>query len=728
MAQPTASQVPPTAAAGASLPAHGRAVAASGVGLGVQAALAVAAFVLQFVALSQISGSALFIAVLGVVPWAATLVAAAFRRAAVVEDFELEAARREGESAARTIFESELDARPAARRLERVYKLLLPAAGVILGLGLALAGFALFRGAASGAAYEVRNARLAAGLYAGLAFLGFIAGRYLLGLSDAAGRGRTATDGRPFALLRGGAVYLLGTSLVLAATALAAGAAALGSDTVAAVLRYVLPLILLVVGVEVLLNLVLDLYRPRPAGAAPRPAFESRLLGLLASPGGAFKGIGQAVNYQFGFEVTRSWFWRVLSKSAIWLLLLGATLLVLLSSLVFVQPHEMALVTRLGRLDAEPLGPGLSLKLPWPLSSATRFPVGRVQVMAVGSHDSVEHAHQGSYLWTNQEAEEDKLLLVAASANVSDSAQIDGADATPGVSPTPADESAEAVEQNDPSRGGRAPAVALAAAELLVQFKIDEANLFDYATSSVRPDYRLRHMADAALQREMLAYDIDAAIGPARLTIAEAVATRLRDAVAQERLGIEILWVGLAGVHPPQAAAESFNSTAASEQLRRQQVQQGLRDQAQALVRAAGSVEAARRIVAEYDALERLRRDGDEADVERQEARLERLVQEAGGAAALELLRAREQRWRTQNEALGRSLIVPADFEASRGAPEYYMRRRYFEALAQALADKPKTVLGAGVEQLDTTFDQRQTFGIDQALGGDFEAAVDEQQ
>ena len=218
---------------------------------------------------------------------------------------------------------------------------MLPAASILLGVALGGIGFLQLQAALTlqGLPYSIQNARLVAGLFAGFAFAGFVLGRYLLA---------TAQRG-PGGLIRGGATYLIGTVYVFAVMALAAGAKALGTDAVNGVAMYVVPLFMLVVGVETLLNLVLDLYRPRAAGEQPRPAFDSRLLNLLASPGGVVRSLNEAINYQFGFEITRSWFWRLLSRSFVWLLLFGVGLLVLLSSLVLIQPQEMALVTRFGK-------------------------------------------------------------------------------------------------------------------------------------------------------------------------------------------------------------------------------------------------------------------------------------------------------------------------------------------------------------------------------------------
>ena len=698
-ATPKATAGPTAAETG--LLAQNRAGGAALLGLAMQLALAVVAFVLDVVANAQPGISVVVFASAGLIPWAAILTVSAFRRAATVEDYEVEAVRRGGEST-NTIFESELDARPAARRLARAHKLVLPAAAALLGLVLAANGFVHLRATLiyPGINYAIANARLVAGLFAGFAFAGFVLGRYLLGMSQ--GRQRAS-----WSLLRGGATYLIGTVYVFALMALSAGAKGLGSDAVNGVVRYVIPLVLLVVGVEVLLNLVLDLYRPRAAGETPRAAFDSRLLNLLASPGGVVRSLNEAVNYQFGFEITQSWFWRLLSRSLVWLVLFGVGLLFALSSLVLVQPQEMALVTRFGRLDPVPLKPGLRLKAPWPFSSVERYEVTRIQNMVVGSHDTLQTGV--NILWTNQHGHEEKLLVVAPTRG-------DVADASSATRPVSA-AGETPVETPVDAAGRAAPTVGLAAAEVFVQWKIDPDKLLDYAASSVRPDYRLRQMADAQVGRELLKYDIDTAIGPARVKIAADIEQKLRAAATRENLGVDVLWVGLAGVHPPREVAENFNLTAASQQQKQQAIEQGLRAQVETLTAAAGSVAAAERILAENNRLETLRRDrGEDAPAaDDQQAKLERLVQQAGGNAAAQLLVARRNRWQEQNQALGRSVLVPADYAAYLEAPAYYRQRRYLRIIADALADKDKTVITAGVEQLDVTFDNRQTIS---PLGG----------
>lgn len=684
-----------------------RAVSAAWWGLAMQALLAFVALVLGLVGspsagwTAPLSSVAMF-AALGVLAWLAILATTAFRRAKAMEDYELEAARRAGESE-RTIFATEADARPAARRLMRVYKWGLPVAAAVLGLFLAMHGFWGLKQALGPANYELQNARYLTGLFAGFAFVGFVLGRYLLGMSTQ----------RAWSLLRGGATYLIGTVYIFAVMVFAAGAAALGWDTANAIARYVVPAFMLLVGIELLLNILLDFYRPRSAEETARPAFDSRLLALLASPGDLVQSLNEAVNYQFGFEITRSWFWRLLSRSFGWLVLFGVLVLVLLSSIVVVEPHERALLTRLGSLQQEPLEPGVTFKLPWPLAMVDKYPVTRIEEMIVGSHDHIEHG--SALLWTNQHAGDEDLIIVAG-GDLADLPEINTvivpqvrSGRGPGglMQATALNPEQEAFVQQ-----GAAPSVALAAVEVVVQWKIDETKLVKFATRSDRPAQRLRQLASAALTREMLRYDIDTAIGVGRPQIARAIEQRLREAVAADDLGIQVVSVGVANVHPPQGVAEEFNSTAAFAQRGKQLLETGLQQQMAILTSAAGSVEAAEKIVAEHQRLEQLRmeyqqlrrqRDAGGASDEQvqealsllntQQAELERLIQRAGGQAGGRLLEARRERWEEENGAIAQAALQPVEYAAYQQAPRYYAFRRYLEILAQAMPDKRKFML-----------------------------------
>jgi Cation/multidrug efflux pump len=137
--------------------------------------------------------------------------------------------------------------------------------------------------------------------------------------------------------------------LLAVALGRAGGCPAVGADVGEPVgaldaVAHAVPIFTIIIGAETLLNVVLDVYRPRKPGEDPRPGFDSRLLGLLAAPDRIAENIGEALNYQFGVEVSRTWFYLLLKRW--WPGLIAVALLVAwgMTSLVVVEPHQRAMV------------------------------------------------------------------------------------------------------------------------------------------------------------------------------------------------------------------------------------------------------------------------------------------------------------------------------------------------------------------------------------------------
>src|SRR5690606_7562661 len=140
------------------------------------------------------------------------------------------------------------------------------------------------------------------------------------------------------------------------------------------------PILMVILGLETLLNFLLDVYRPRSPGTEPRAAFDSRLLGLISEPGGIAHSLQEAINYQFGCQVSQTWFYQLMERTLAPLVLVGVLAVWLLTCLVVVQPYERVIIERFGRqLDpGNPLGPGLHFKWPAPFELARRFNTGQL--------------------------------------------------------------------------------------------------------------------------------------------------------------------------------------------------------------------------------------------------------------------------------------------------------------------------------------------------------------
>ncbi|MEC8558716.1 MAG: hypothetical protein VXY94_01415, partial [Planctomycetota bacterium] len=139
----------------------------------------------------------------------------------------------------------------------------------------------------------------------GFAVIAFIFSRFVAGMSK-----QPAWQN-----LRGGAGFMVGNALVCLAIAIGVILTLFDNTGAMRVVSQIILVFMLAVAAETVLNFILNLYRPRRGGEVPRPAFDSRVLSLLAAPDSIVRSINEAVNYQFGFDITSSWGYQLLIRS-----------------------------------------------------------------------------------------------------------------------------------------------------------------------------------------------------------------------------------------------------------------------------------------------------------------------------------------------------------------------------------------------------------------------------
>jgi modulator of FtsH protease HflK len=355
-------------------------------GLILTVAVAVLALYAAFATRSfAVAGAALHL-VLGALVWGFVLLTAQREARAAAEALEaqrLEALAAEGRQA---LFNASSGAGPEVAGLDRFR------AGGHAVLTLLLSAAAIGGAVYLGWRYPLSEVRPSLGIAASLgaaAFVLLLLGRYAFALAR---RG----------LLAAGARRSLSSAGVSLIACLALAAQFKGLEQ-ADLMGYGLVAVEALLGVEGLLLLVLEVYRPRRRGEVPRPAFDSRLLGLLSAPSEVARSIARAVDYQFGFSLSETWLYQFSARWVAPVLLFMIGSFWLLSALVVVEPHQVVLLRRLGRLQAEPLGPGLHLKLPWPLDQTNRIEAKRLQEVSTGDH--LGEDHEGALLWTSQKKE-----------------------------------------------------------------------------------------------------------------------------------------------------------------------------------------------------------------------------------------------------------------------------------------------------------------------------------
>ncbi len=329
--------------------------------------------------------------VLGGVPiWFVTLLIFRQRELAALEALDLEELRREKEASGggEALFDEEggmgLGFRVAEARLHWMQRWLLPGFSLATAVYLAAAGVYFWRVLISvglrinsGPWPEFAQVPVAMVIVAIFMVGTVLFSRY------ASGMGRVSE----WQLLRGCGSYMLGNALAMMALLIALGVQQYAKQPAwEHTLAFIIPAFMVVLAVETLINFVLDIYRPRAPGTEPRAAFDSRLLGLIAEPGGIASSIAEAINYQFGFQVSQTWFYKLLERAALPLVVIGGLVLWGLTSIIIVQPYEHVIVERFGRQlnAADPLGPGLHFKLPWPIDVARTYNTGKLHEVHVG--------------------------------------------------------------------------------------------------------------------------------------------------------------------------------------------------------------------------------------------------------------------------------------------------------------------------------------------------------
>lgn len=695
-----------------------RAVAAALLGLAVQAAVALALGVLALVTVNPAVYAACWHAVGGLLLWLCLVVVYQQYKLERAEALEVEQlAERHG--AESSIFETSAEDLSVARnRLRRFIRWGLPlasllTAGYLIGIGGWITWWSVQQIDALAAISRTISPLLLGFIFAGIAFGCFVVSRYLAGMGKLT----------HWQLLRGGAAYLMGVALVSLLLTIAVGL----MDWVQWPIRYlalVVPVFMVVIGVEMALNFLLDLYRPRKLGEVPRPAFDSRLLGLLTTPESVAKTINEAINYQFGFEITRSWFWQLLSRAFGGLIVLGAVVILLLSCVVVVQPNEQAVVTTFGRLASQqPLAPGLHVKWPWPMGRARHYDVTTIR--SLKASDKAELKTDVPILWTNVHTVQDPVNFVVAAPRdlIIDAGTPDG------PAQPMADTERQLIQQT--------PSVSLVNVEIELHYRIRaDGGLMDYITSVARIEEiernrqaqgssaqalarlidqdkptahpLLENIAQTQVSQWLFAHDIDELIGSARSEGEAVLHERIQAAANEAKLGIEVVNVAIMSIHPPQAGevAAAFAEVVSAEQRRQRIIEQALAEQIRIMAEVAGSTATARRIVDQVEQLEQSRRDGAASQqLADQELALEQLLRDAGGEAATQIADARAYRWQRENSERGNAVLFDAQIKAYDEAPRLYRARKHLDVLARGMAEARKYLLLTDRDDLILRFD-----------------------
>ena len=626
-------------------------------------------------------------------------------RAEELETTELKRAREAGTSGA--IFEVDGEELLIEQiRLKWLLRWMLPATTVFISLVLLLGHF-LFWGwpldfdVVFGplGVERTQEATVVMWFVVGVGFLCFLCARYAMALSR-------LPDWR---LLRAGASYMSGNALACLALAIAL----MASTTIEwaePLLAVIVRIALVVLGVELAVNFVFDFYRPRGAGMVHRPSFDSRLLGLTSEPGGIAKSIADAVNYQFGFEVSSTWFYQLLQRWMFPIMVVTFVAVLALTSIVVVDADELAVVERFGSLTdrRDVLTPGIHVKWPYPIDIVHRAPVKRISELVIGEATEEEHPeHQKkAILWTEAHEYVPELMLLLASKQ----------DESPEGSDNDAEEGAFGTES---------VAVSLVMVSMPIQYRIKDVHSYLY--SYEEPVKLLEEVAYQYLSDFAASVDIDELIGPGRERFNEELGQLIQDRLDELEVGIEIVFVGLRGVHPPakDQVAATFQNVIAAQTNMAATIHAAEGEARRLLTNVAGSEARAKALDPAIQARDSLRSDpnADRQALNEAEQTVkdflvgnpEKDIAPLSGDASAMISEARSVASARISNAATKALRFSADMAAFEVAPELYKQRKWLELFSDLSAIRKYLIVG-DPENVLIEYETSEQGGLDRVL------------
>ncbi len=311
-------------------------------------------------------------------------------------------------------------------------------------------------------------------------------------------------------------------------------------------------------GVELILKFVSEFYRPRRQGEAEVPLYESRLLGVVTEPGGVARNVAAALNYQFGFEVSDAWFYRVLEKILLPLIVIAGVCFWLQTCIEEIGPDEKGIRTRFGAVvSSDALHSGVYAKLPWPLANIRTFPVHKVQKMPIGYRPGGEDEQNRA--WQNIP----EKLRGDPTARVITWNKAHNAKETNFVVPSGRKQQVGLSEVQAVKTEVSLPvSVYFIAASIPLYFKVED--LYNYFYQHEDANETLRKVAMREVTRFLAHGDFFDLLTKRREEAAEALRSKIQESANRQKLGVDVVFVGLQGMHPPVQTGEAFNKVVAA--------------------------------------------------------------------------------------------------------------------------------------------------------------------
>jgi modulator of FtsH protease HflK len=496
-------------------------------------------------------------------------------------------------------------------------------------------------------------------------------------VSFAFSRYATGTSAEPASkALRGGGSNMLSFSLIAIAIAVMLAFKFFQYDTPIRIITRVVPYIMLIIGGEIVVSQIFDIYRPRFTGQYHMPAFDSRLLSAINEPGGILHTAAHTIDYQFGFKVSQTWFYKLLEKAILPLVLFMMIAMYLLSCFVVVNPGQQAVIEYFGSFDKGKLaGPGLNFKLPWPIEKAYIYDTDRIQQIHVGYQEKEEDQNQDEIsrkplLWGEKHYEYEYRLLVAT----------------------------DRVEHSDE---GVVP-VSIVIAAVPIQYRIKDLQAYVYnhndpvgLLESICYRELVRYGANARVETEAFGDEVktDSLLGAGRGEAAEKLKESIQKRSDEIGLGVDIVMVGLQGVHPPLEVAKEYEQVIGSIQKRQATILDALAIKNKTMTELGGGIGQVDRLYEMAVEFQAKKTTAGQDELKRMARELDEAFAGASGEIFKTLSESRSYAYDKSETARAEGERFASQILAFREAPKIYLQQLRLQTLEETLQDIRKYVV-----------------------------------
>ena len=353
-----------------------------------------------------------------------------------------------------------------------------------------------------------------------------------------------------------------------------------------------------------------------------------------------------------------------------------------MSCIVIVSPNEEAIIEHFGNpLDeagqVRHIGPGPALKWPWPIDIAYKYPTKKVSEINVGFVPKIDpetgEVVLEPLLWGKSHYEKEYQLLVAS--------------------------------ESGQSQAGAVP-VSLLIANVPVQYRVKDLYSFIYSHSEPQ------QLLEAICYRELTKFAASAKIeaeeenesspaisqclvGAGRAEAERTLTERVQRAADEEKLGVEIVFLGLQGIHPPPDVAADYQKVVGAIQRKQALVLNACAERNKSLSELAGSVENTEKLSDLVSRYQQAKQKNMTAEAEKLGRELDTAFAEASGNIFKILREAKSYAFEKILLAKAAGERFDSQLKAYRAAEEIYKRQHKLAVLEESLENIRKFVVVA---------------------------------